>query len=78
MASDQRRSDQPNAVLRGGPLDGATLTLKKLRDGIEREVDGWIHTYVPTGDFDDEYPECIVFIYVGERPAVWLAGGLAG
>ena len=78
MTSDQWRSDQPNAVLRGGPLDGETLTLKKLRDGIEREVDGWIYTYVPTGDPDEEYPACIVFIYVGERPAVWLAGGLAG
>jgi hypothetical protein len=78
MASDQRRSDRPNAVLRGGPLDGELLTLKRLQDGIEREVDGWIYAYVPTGDPDDEYPTCVVFIYVGERPAVWLAGGLAG
>ncbi|NUP47825.1 MAG: hypothetical protein HOW97_11020 [Catenulispora sp.] len=78
MASDHRGSDQPNAVLRGGPLDGETLTVKNLQDGIEREVDGWIYTYVPTGDPDDEYPGCVVFIYVGERSAAWLAGGLVG
>jgi hypothetical protein len=52
--------------------------LRTLRDGIEREVDGWVYTYVPTGDLDDEYPACVVFIFVGERPAVWLAGGIAG
>jgi hypothetical protein len=78
MASDQWESDLPNVVLRGGPLDGETLTVTKVRDGIEREVDGWIYAYVPTGDPDDEHPACTVFIYVGERPAVWLAGGLAG
>ena len=37
-----------------------------------------IYTYVPTGDPDEEYPPRAVFIYVGERPAVWLAGGLVG
>lgn len=78
MAPHQWGSDQPNAVLRGGPLDGATLTVKTLRDGIEREVDSWVYAYVPTGDPDDGYPACVVFIYVGERPAVWLAGGLVG
>lgn len=77
MTSEQRRGGQPNAVLRGGPLDGETLTVTKLRDGIEREVDGWIYAYMPTGEPDEEYPACVVFIYVGERPAVWLAGGLA-
>lgn len=83
MTSDQPPPTQPppthpNAVLRGGPLDGETLTTKNPHDGIEREVNGWIYTYVPTGDPDDEYPSCTAFIYVGERPAFWLAGGLAG
>ena len=78
MVSDQWGNDEPNAVLRGGPLDGETLTVQKVQDGIEREVNGWIYTYVPTGDLDDEHQACVVFIYVGERPAAWLAGGLAG
>jgi hypothetical protein len=78
MASAQSEGDQPNAVLRRGPLDGETLKVKTSGDGIERKVDGWVYAYAPTGDLDGEYPTCVVFIYVGERPAVWLAGGLAG
>ena len=73
MATDQRGNASPNAVLRGGPLDGETAHVTAMHAPIEREVDGQVHEYAPTSETDDEFPPCIVFIYVGGRPAVSLA-----
>ncbi|GAA1980728.1 hypothetical protein [Catenulispora subtropica] len=78
MATEPAAPDQPNVVLRGGPLDGAILVVRSLHNGIEREGGGQIHTYVPTEDADDEYPTMTVFIYAGSQPAAWLGGGLVG
>jgi hypothetical protein len=77
-AHHRQEREPPNAILRGGPLDGETVTVRTMRAGIEREVDGQIYTYVPTPEMDDEFPTMAVFIYAGERPALWLAGGLVG
>lgn len=53
-----------NAVLRGGPLDGETLTVRTIRVPVDREVDGRVYRYAPTAEVDDEYPTMVVFTFV--------------
>ena len=55
----------PNVVLRGGPADGRTMDVASLDAIIELSIDGQVHSYRPTPDFDDEHPSLNVFAFVG-------------
>ena len=65
MGVDYSGHDQPpNAVLRGGPLDGEAVRVSTQRAPIVREVDGIVYHYAPSGEVDDEFPTLVIFTYV--------------
>lgn len=51
---------EPNAVLRGGPLDGDQVHLA-TRVAIGIELDGERFVYPPTAELDDEYPALAIW-----------------
>lgn len=55
----------PNVVLRGGPADGETMYVTSTEAMVELSLGGQIHSYRPTPDLDDEYPNLTAFAFVG-------------
>lgn len=56
------RSVEPNAVLRGGPLDGEQVTVGGYRT-IGIQLDGERAVYRPTSELDTEFPTLAVWVW---------------
>lgn len=57
-----------NAVLRGGPLDGAQVHVYR-REPIGIEVEAERYVYRPTVELDDEFPTLAVWVFDHSEPA---------
>jgi hypothetical protein len=55
---------EPNAVLRGGPFDGKTVSVDELRLPIAISNGGRSPhiVYRPTGEADEEYPTLMRYV----------------
>ena len=62
-------ADTPNAVLRGGPLDG-TLITGDLRLYYVEGPDGTMLVYVPTSELDDEHSTLLIYVFDRAEPVV--------
>ena len=60
-------AETPNAVLRGGPLDGTMIT-GDLRIYYVPSDDGHMLVYLPTSELDDEYPTLLKYVFDRAEP----------